>query len=262
LTPLLRTFAHEGALSQQAFDVAVVMPTILRPELADALASIFAQDFPGRIQVLIGVDAPLGDMSIVESACAARPERCVVQLYYPGYSTSIRHGGLCEAQDGGVLRTALSLLANSPLLAYLDDDNWWHPTHLRLLAQAIAGHDYAYNLRWFVHPRSKRIVARDDYESVGPGRGVYTEAFGGFIDPNCLMLDKSRCLEVLPAWMRPVANDAKGMSADRTVFELLSTRYAGAGTDIPAVYYRLDPNDPMHAERMTVMGEAYQKAGG
>jgi hypothetical protein len=261
VSSLFSTFAHEGVSLQQPFDVAVVMPTILRPEIADALASIFEQEFAGRIQVLIGIDFARGDPGLVETACAARPAHCVVQLLDPGYSTSVRHGGLCSAQDGGVLRTVLSHLANSPLIAYLDDDNWWHPAHLRLLVEAIQGRDYAYNLRWFVHPRTKRIVARDDWESVGQGRGVYAPLLGGFIDPNCLMLDKRRCGDVLQAWMTPLANDPKGMSADRLVFQHLSRFHTGAGTNLPTVYYRMDPDDAMHAERMKAMGAAFAEAG-
>ena len=261
MTGVFSTFAHEGVSLQQPFDVAVVIPTILRPEIAEALASVFAQEFQGRIHVLVGIDVARGDPGLVEAACAARPAHCVVQLFDPGYSTSVRHGGLCSAQDGGVLRTVLSHLANSPLIAYLDDDNWWHPAHLRLLVEAIRGRDYAYNLRWFVHPRTGRIVARDDWESVGQGRGVYATSLGGFIDPNCLMLDKRRCSDVLNAWMQPLAHDPVGMSADRMVFQHLSRHYTGAGTNLPTVYYRMNPNDSMHGERMKAMGQAYAQAG-
>lgn len=263
MNSFLATLAHPGVSLQQPFDVAVVMPTILRPQIADALTSIFAQDFPGRIQVLVGIDVPLGDMAIFDRICATRrPANCVVQLLQPGYSTSARHGGLCEARDGGVLRTVLSHLANSRLVAYLDDDNWWHPAHLRLLAAAIQDRDYAFAPRWFVHPTTKRIVARDDWESVGLGRGVYDELYGGCIDPNCLMIDKIRSAEILPLWMIPQPGDEKAMSADRTVFMRLAADFQGVGTPDPTVYYRLDPTDDMHVERMKVMAAAYAAAGG
>jgi hypothetical protein len=257
------TLAHPGSSLQEPFDVGVVMPTILRPEIGDALASVFAQDFPGRVQVLVGIDVVAqGGMAAVEAACAARPANMVVQLFHPCYSTSVRHGGLCAAQDGGVLRTILSHLANSRRVAYLDDDNWWHPAHLRRLARALDGHDYAYGLRWFVHPRTKRIVARDDWESVGPGRGIYPDIYGGFVDPSCLMIDKTRCADILPLWMRPQPGDDKGMSADRTVFMALAKSFSGAGAGEPTVFYRLDPKDAMHVERMKVMASLYAAAGG
>ncbi len=207
----------------------------------------------------MGVDVPHGDSSLLQAACESLPAHCVVQLFHPGYSTSSRHGGLCEAWDGGVLRTVLSFLANSRLVAYLDDDNWWHPDHLRLMAGAIRGRDYAFSLRWFVHPRTGRIVARDDWESVGPAKGIYP---GGFVDPNCLMIDKTRCADILPLWTRPLRGDPKAMSADRTVFSALSNGFQAGAVEQPTVYYRLDPKDDMHPERMRVLAEAYAQAGG
>lgn len=255
-----RTYADPGMSLQQTFDVAVVMPTLLRPTLADALNAIFTQEFRGRTQVLLGVDVPQGDLAMVDAICAARPSHCVVQLFHPGYSTSVRHGGLCDAQDGGVLRQLLSLLANSPRIAYLDDDNWWHPQHLALLTRVIDGVDYAFTHRWFVHPHTKKIVARDEWESVGPGRGIYAGKFGGFVDPSCLMIDKRKCAEILPLWTRPQPLDGKGMSSDRTVFQALAPR-RGFRIDAPTVYYRMDPNDTMHAERLKIMAIVYEEAG-
>lgn len=260
MSSFFRTYADPDVSLQQPFDVAVVMPTILRATLTDALASIFAQDFNGRIQVLVGIDVPRGDLARIDAICAERPSNCVVQIFYPGYSTSVRHGGLSEAQDGGVLRQLLSLLANSPLIAYLDDDNWWHPVHLGALIREIKGADYAFTHRWFVHPLTKKIVARDDWESVGPGRGIYTEKYGGFVDPSCLLLDKRKCADILALWSRPQTLDKKGMSADRTVFQALAVR-PGIRIEAPTVYYRLDPNDTMHKERMKVMALVYEEAG-
>lgn len=255
-----RTYADPGVSLQQPFDVAVVMPTLLRPSLAQALGSIFAQDFKGRIQVLLGVDVVRGDPALVDAACANRPSQCVVQLFHPGYSTSVRHGGLYESQDGGVMRHFLSLLANSPHIAYLDDDNWWHPQHLDLLSKVIPHADYAFTERYFVHPETRRIVHRDEWESVGPGKGVFQEKFGGFVDPSCLMIDRRKCADILPLWTRPQPHDGKGMSADRSVFEALAPR-PGIRVDAATVYYRMDPKDPMHEERMKVLAILYEQAG-
>src|ERR1700746_3605535 len=97
-----RTFAHPTFGPQHASDVAVIMPTVLRKTITDSLRSVFRQDFAGRIHVLIGIDRPDGDIGLIEQACAERPSRCCVQVIYPGYSTSLRHGGLHPARDGGV----------------------------------------------------------------------------------------------------------------------------------------------------------------
>lgn len=261
----LKTYADPGMALQATFDVAVVMPSLLRPEIGDALRSIFRQDLDGRIQILIGVDRPgpdaIDDLSRLDAICAERPQHCVVQAFYPGYSTSVRHGGLTPARDGGALRCILSYLANSPNLAYLDDDNWWRPDHLRLLLGAMRDADWAFSLRWYVHPQSRRPVCVDVWESVGPGRGVFAESYGGFVDPNCLMLNKVTCQSVLANWARPAAGDPKGQSADRNVFHALHRNFRAASTGEATAFYRLDPADDLHAQRVEAAGAAYHEAG-
>ncbi len=261
MTGFIKTYAEPGAQLQNTFDAAVVIPTILRPELADALRSVFAQDLGGRIHVLIGIDKLATDLSMLDAICEARPPNCLVQVFYPGYSTARRHGGLSPAGSGGVLRCILSYLANSPYVAYLDDDNWWRPDHLRLLRTALDRADWTFSLRWFVHPLSRRPICVDQWESVGSGQGVFQERFGGYVDPNCLMLNKLACEAVLPLWNQPLPGDPKGMSEDRNIFAALSRYYRGAGTSQPTAFYNLNPGDVMHQTRLQLMGTTYDQAG-
>lgn len=255
-----RTFADPAADMQRPFDVAVIMPSILRPSLGRALDSIFAQDFPGRVQVLVGIDIPSGDPAMIEACCRRRPPNVAVQLLYPGYSTAGRHGGLYPAADGGALRCLLGYLANSRYLVYLDDDNWWAADHLRLVTEAVQGHDWAFGYRWFTHPETGRTICLDNWESVGPGRGVFARS-GGWVDPNCLILDKIACDPILRWWTIPMPGDGRGMAADRHVFHHLSRRYRWRSTDRASVYYQLSPADGLHSRRLQVMGERWEQAG-
>jgi hypothetical protein len=257
----MHTFAERHADLQQPFDAAVVMPTVIRPEIRDALRSIFRQDLSGRVQVLIGIDSPAGDPSLLEAICLERPPNCVVQVFYPGYSTSVRHGGISPARECGALRCILSYLANSPFVAYLDDDNWWRADHLRLMRQAVEMADYAFALRWFVHPQSRTPVCVDVWESVGPGRGDFVQKFGGFVDPNCLMLNKVTCEPALAMWNCPNPLDPRGLGSDRMVFDVLREFFRGAGTDQPSVFYTVNPNDGRHPSRVARMGQLYDEAG-
>ena len=261
MSGFIRTYADTNVRLQEPFDVAVVIPTLLRPALPAALRSVFAQDRDLRIQVLVGIDVPAGDLSLIDAVCAERPPHCVVQVFYPGYSTSVRHGGLGISQAGGVLRCVLSYLANSRFIAYLDDDNWWRPDHLRRLRDALNQADWAFSLRWFVHPDSRRTICVDEWESVGPDRGIFREAFGGFVDTNCLILNKVTCEGVLPWWNRPLRGDATGLSADRSVFAALCRSFTGAGTNEPTVFYTMNTADALHAPRLQRMGAAYELAG-
>jgi tetratricopeptide (TPR) repeat protein len=259
--PMLRTWgAQSGGLQTQAA-VSVVIPTVLRPTLARAVKSVFAQAFQGPIQILVGIDSPQGSLELLEGVCASIPSHCTVQALYPGYSTSVRHGGPWAARDGGALRTVLSYLANAPLIAYLDDDNWWGPDHLASMARAIEPVDWAFSLRWFVHPTSDRPVCIDQWESVGPDAGMYRERFGGFVDPNCLMIKRQACAEVIPWWTTPLSGDPSGMSADRHVFDFLNRTRRGAGTGEATAYYVMNSTDGLHPLRISLIGEAYDAAG-
>ena len=257
MTGFLRTYADGGL--QQPMDAAVVIPTVLRPYLRQALESVFGQTFGGRIHILVGIDVPRGDLGLVDAICASRPSHCAVQVFWPGYSTSTRHGGLTPPGDGGALRAMLTYLANSAFVAYLDDDNWWDANHLTKMRTAIDTVDWAFGLRWFVHPETRRPVCVDVWESVGPGQGVFNDAFGGFVDPSCLMINKTACPWVPHLWNFPLSGDP--MSADRTVFSFLRAKHTVRGTGAPTVFYTLQPKDGLHPIRLKRMGPAYDLAG-
>jgi hypothetical protein len=241
---------------QEPADVAVVIPTTLRPSLNRALESVYAQDFAGRIHVLVGVDEPRGEIGVPPP-----PANVALQVFYPGYSTSIRNGGLMAPGDGGALRSVLTLLANSVYVAYLDDDNWWAPEHLRQLHDGLrhGNADWGFSLRWYVHPVSKRPICVDTWESVGPHGGVFRDTFGGFVDPNSLMVNKIACPVVAHCWTMPLAGDP--MSADRSVFQYLSANHRGFGSGNATSFYTMSPTDPLHAKRVDWMGMLYEIAG-
>lgn len=98
------------SILQAPFDAAVVIPTVLRPSLARPVRSVYGQRFPGRIQVLIGVDRPRngspadpGVLDVLRREC---PAHCVLSVLDLGYSTSVRNGGLYRGGCGGAV-TAL-----------------------------------------------------------------------------------------------------------------------------------------------------------
>lgn len=236
---------------QRPFDVAVVMPTLLRPSLARAAASVFAQDLPGRIQLLIGIDLAEGERAQLAALAAACPSHIALDVLDLGYSTSVAHGGLYPNRCSGSLRTILSYAANSRYLAYLDDDNWWAPDHLSTLAAAIGERDWSWSQRWFVEPDAPaEPIAIDRWESVGPGAGLYAERYGGFVDPSSLMLDKLACHGVLPLWSLAAYPDGRG--EDRLVFAELKSR-PQRGTGQATSFYRMSARDPQHVTRLRLM---------
>ena len=259
MSGLFQNFGNTKSI-QQPFDIAVVMPTVVRHTLPRALASILNQDFAGRIQTLVGVDKRGAALEPLLGALAKLPPRRVVSLFDPGYSTSVRHGGLHPTRDGGVLRCVLTYLANARYVAYLDDDNWWELDHLSRMRQAIEGKAWAFSFRCSTHPETQRPVAIDNWESVGPGRGGYAKNFGGWVDPNCLMFDKLVCEPVIRRWVLPLWMNPSGLAADRNVFRALK-RYPYGETRAVTVFYQLNPKDGLHPHRMTRFKDAYEQAG-
>jgi hypothetical protein len=261
--PFFKSFLGSKVRSlQEPADFAVIIPTILRPTIADAIRSVFDQRFDGSVQVLIGIDASASDLSFIEEICRAVPDRHSVFLFYPGYSTSRRHGGLDASWIAGSLRTALSYLANSRYVATLDDDNWWSNDHLSAMHAALsAGADWAWSLRWYVHPSSRQPICHDEWESVGPDKGYFSE-WGGWVDPNCLAIDKIACEAVLRWWSIPLRNSPGAMDSDRNVFRILRTQFRGVPTGLHSVFYQISEADQfMHPYRLSVMGkERYHAA--
>jgi glycosyltransferase involved in cell wall biosynthesis len=96
--------------------VGVVMPTTGRPELAEAVSSVLAQDYPGELRVAVVCDGP------ASAAELASDDRVVVM-------GNGRTKGLAGARNTGVLAL------NTDLVAFCDDDDAWLP---RKLSEQVA----------------------------------------------------------------------------------------------------------------------------
>jgi len=225
---------------QTPADVAVIMPTIVRPALGPALRSVFQQRFSGRIQVLVGVDRMLGDPAIIDEVMAERPDNVSVLLLNLPWSTSKRHGGVHLPGDGGSLRSILSYMANAHYVAYLDDDNAWLPDHLQQLHAAAQGKLWAFAHRMLVDGRTNTDIAHDRWDSVGPDKGRFAER-GGFVDPNCLMVNKLQGAQLFGLWAE-TGTGKVAMTADRNFFRGLRQRAFGEVVD-PTVRYFLRPDN-------------------
>ncbi|MEO1223089.1 MAG: class I SAM-dependent methyltransferase [Pseudomonadota bacterium] len=214
---------------------AVIIPTILLGQLRRAVRSVFEQDLQENIQILLGIDHAEGGRDIVEDLTAECPENRTITVLDLGYSTSSFRGGFYRNASGGAVRTMLSYAANSRYLAYLDEGNWWAPNHIRSLLEAVRDADWAYSYRWYVDPATQQPLFIDEWESVGPNNGRTPETQQGFVDANCLMVDKQKCHWDLPAWC--VAMDQNGAGADRAVFGQLKAHRKPAATGQATAFY-------------------------
>lgn len=215
------------------------MPTVLRPVIVRAIESVYQQDFQGRIQILIGVDKPLGSMEPVQSILSRRPRNISALVLNLPWSTSVRHGGVHAAMDGGSLRTILSFMANSKAVTYLDDDNILMPEHIRLLFEALQGKAFSFSQRLLVDERTNADLVVDRWDSVGPNQGRMAKQ-GGFVDTGSLMLDKLICARALALWA-----EGPGVTADRKLFAAIRNAPYGK-VDRPTVRYYIRETSIFH----------------
>lgn len=240
--------------AQTPADVAVMIPTVVRPSIARALRSIYAQRFEGRIQIVIGIDVLLGDPAPLLETIAARPAHVSVLIVHLPWSTSSRHGGVHVTLDGGGLKSILAFSANARWLAQLDDDNEWLPDHLALLTQAIAGRSWAYAQRMLVDEDTGHDLGPDIWDSVGAGAGRFMGT-GGFVDPNCLMIDKVAAVRVL-GFYSDTLDRKPGYTSDRLLFSGIAKMPHGRVDAVTVRYF---------IRRTNVMWQflvAQQRAGG
>ena len=83
--------------------------------------------------------------------------------------------------------------------------------------------------------------------------------FGGFVDPNCLMIDKVKCAHVPPLWTMPLR--PRTPTADRTVFDALRKSCAVGSTGEATAYYVTNSHDENHAIRLSWI-QALEQAKG
>jgi hypothetical protein len=230
-------------------DVAVAVTTVCRETLLRAVRSVYWQDFTGTVHLLIGIDVDLqGDKArLLQTIEAERPKNVLLTVVDLGYSTSQRHGGVHRCHFGGSLRTILTFAANSEWVAYLDDDDWYLPEHLRLCVEAARGKKWAFSLCWYADSDRSQRLCIDEIESVGPGKGGFAAKFGGFVRPSALIVNKLELPQIHHLWSQ--SPTAKGDGEDRLVFAELRKIPEYGQTQAATVCYSLDPKDSNHDRR-------------
>jgi glycosyltransferase involved in cell wall biosynthesis len=99
--------------------VGVVIPTRNRPDqLRQAIASVLAQDYPGRLQVVVVFDGTPADQTLADG------DRVIV-------ISNDRTSGLAGARNCGILATG------SEFVAFCDDDDRWRQGKLQAQVAAI-----------------------------------------------------------------------------------------------------------------------------
>lgn len=231
-------------------DLSVVIVSVCRSSLIRAVESVFNQEFTGRIQVIVGVDIDLygEELKIKNQLLSSCPDNCTLTWLNIGYSTSRRHGGVHACYFGGSLRSALSFLADSVHVMYLDDDDWLAPRHCSDMLSVIGDHHWAFGYCIYADGNTSKGICIDQIESVGVGKGVYRKMYGGFVRPSGLLFNKLNMLPVLSLWSQSPFESGDG--EDRLIFEAIK-ELSHACSNQATVFYTLDAKDGNHDLRMT-----------
>lgn len=107
--------------SPSRWRISVIIRTLARPELEEALASVAAQHLP-PVEVLL-VNA------------GSRPLQPVIERWRD--RLPLREVRACEPLNRPQAANAGLLAATSPWLCFLDDDDFYHPDHLASLAATL-----------------------------------------------------------------------------------------------------------------------------
>ena len=159
--------------TQSPAEVAVVIPTYNRPELLRrAVASAVAQEQVTTEVIVVddGSTPPVDLGDLPGSVAMAR---------------TAGWGGVASARNLG------ATLARARWLAFLDDDDWWAPDHLRRLVSAAdaAGAGFAYAATWDVDLAARQAVVRSAPAPDGLAlRLLHENAIG---TPSCVMVERS-----------------------------------------------------------------------
>lgn len=245
------------------FDISVVIITVGRDSLLRAVRSVFSQEClkwgksPYKIQILIGVDIDLFNNirefeTVLKAEC---PENISLNWLNLGYSTSRRHGGVHECFYGGSLRSALTLLADSPYVTYLDDDDWFMPDHIGIMLRGFKQHpeiSWGFSLCYYADGNNGTVFCIDELESVGVNQGIYANSFGGFVRPSGLLINKLKLLHLTHIWSTSLTSAGDG--EDRLIFNELK-HIPHLKIEHPTVCYSLDPKDRQHNVRIKFIRE-------
>lgn len=208
--------------------MAVVVITVGRKSLIRAIRSIFNQNYTQPIQILIGVDVDLTNniteyQTLLENEC---PSHITLTWINLGYSTSIRHGSVHNCFYGGSLRSALTLLADSNIVSYLDDDDWFLPNHISTMTNIFDNFPdiyWAHSLCYYADGNTGEAFCLDEIESVGINKGIYKDNFGGFVRPSGLTINKLKNLSHIHLLSESM--NTYGDGEDRLLFNQLKNTH-------------------------------------
>jgi glycosyltransferase involved in cell wall biosynthesis len=206
--------------------VAVVTATTGRDTLQLAIDSVADQLYPCTHYVF-------SDNADLHSTTKFHPNTKFCRLPVKTGGNGMMNGGIVAAS---------AYLVQEDCIAWLDDDNWFEPNHIKSLVDrledlsTLTRPEYAYSLRKLVNVDGS-FFDNDDCESLGP----YTK----FIDLNCYLMRRQLAVQIAPLWYNTTGTLMVG---DRHVYNCLDqNKLVGVCNGEYSVNYRLSMKNDLRA---------------
>jgi len=131
---------------------------------------------------------------------------------------------------------ACSFLVNADVICYLDEDNWYEPTHIESMVKKLdQGNDWVYSLRKIFDVESNYLL-NDDCESLGKWP-VYFNPEVYHIDTSCFAVRRDVAVQIGHSWYGQWGADRQFFGAIKKYFPKYEC------TNEYTSCYRLDGNE-------------------
>jgi glycosyltransferase involved in cell wall biosynthesis len=203
--------------------VAVVTPTIGKPELIDCLRSVEKQTYKDLTHYVF-VDGKEHQNKVHD----------LIQGFTKVKTVELEEN-IGKGWYGHRVYSACSFLVNADIIVYLDEDNWFEPCHVEKLVNKInEGNDWVYSLRK-IYDKSGTFLCEDNCESLGKWP-VYFNDNVFHIDTSSFAIRRDVAVRIGHAWYGQ-------WGADRQFFGALKSNFPKFDcTNVHTMCYRLDGN--------------------
>jgi hypothetical protein len=219
-------------------DTAVVTSTIGRPLLEETIHSVITQTRSAKHYVFVH-----GKEFWDKSTAILDKYPQVEAVYLPNNNGGNGYGGPAVWEESYQLYNGYGMapvfalapfVVSEKYICYLDDDNWFEPTHVESTVGLIEKYDldWAYSLRNIVSAEGDFICV-DDCESLG-----YFVNPDGFqvVDNSCMVVVTEVARKYGNQWYYPIVSDRMFLKA------LLKAKLAGGCTGKATSNYRMSPD--------------------
>jgi glycosyltransferase involved in cell wall biosynthesis len=228
--------------------VVVITPTIGSTKLLDAVESVRAQTYK-NIKHLVVIDGPEYASNVYSVLKTDLREMTEIQMQL----TASPYNTGADGFYGHRIYAGYAHLVNADYVFFLDEDNWYHPDHVRSLVETIENRqaDFAYSLR-AIYDKDKNYLCDDNCEALGEWPIYFTneDQKHYLVDTSSYAFRREFLIQVANLWH-------SGWGGDRRFFNMIREQSSHANSRQRTLCYRLDGNEGSVSKDFFDKGNAY-----